>query len=117
MITAEERQTALKLLTRTRQNLLDAVAGLTDDQAKWKPAPQRWSILEYVEHLAISDVELIALVRRTLETPATPETPEERAARETAIRQTRIPRGANSAPERLRPKARFATLNEAVKRS
>ena len=114
MITDQEREKALGLLTRSRQTLLDAVEGVTDAQARWKPAPDRWSILEYVEHLAVSDDGLIALIKRSLRTPAQPETEEQRRAREQKIRETPVPRGANNAPEALRPGGRFGWLQDAV---
>jgi DinB family protein len=114
MITDKERESALKRLTRTRQDLLDAVAGVTEAQARWKPAPDRWSILEYVEHLAVSDDELIAMIDRSLKTPARPETEEERRAREQKIRETPIARGVNRAPEMLQPAGKFASLADAV---
>jgi len=114
MITDKEREAALDSLARTRQVLLDAVEGVTDVQARWKPAPERWSILEYVEHLAVSDDALIALIRRSLQDPPRPETEEERHAREQKIRATPMPRGVNHAPDMLKPGARFASLSEAV---
>ena len=116
MITDSERQKALDLLIRSRQALLEAVEGVTEQQARWKPAPERWSILEYVEHLAISDDALVELVERSLQSPARPETEEQRRAREQKIRETPIPRGANRAPEMLRPSARFGSLAEAVEK-
>jgi hypothetical protein len=114
MLTDKERQRALDSLTKTRQTLLDAVAGVSENQARWKPAPERWSIFEYVEHLAVSDDALIALVERSLKTPAQPETEEERRQREAKIRATPIPRGANHAPDAMKPHGRFATLSDAV---
>ncbi len=114
MLTDLERTKAIGLLTRSRQTLLDAVDGVTEEQARWKPAADRWSILEYVEHLAISDDELVAMIRRSLSTPARPETEDERRQREETIRQTPVPRGANRAPENLVPQARFNSLAEAV---
>ena len=114
MITDKERETALGLLARSRQALLDAVEGVTEQQARWKPAPDRWSILEYVEHLAVSDDALVALVERTLQSPPQEETEEQRRAREKKIRETPVPRGANRAPEALRPSERFASLGEAL---
>src|SRR6202166_690632 len=77
MITDIERQKAMDLLIRSRQDLLEAVEGVTEQQARWKPAPERWSILEYVEHLAVSDDALVALVERSLQSPARPETADE----------------------------------------
>jgi len=114
MITDQEREKALGLLARSRQTLLDAVEGVTEGQASWKPAADRWSILEYVEHLAVSDDGLIALIKRSLATPARPETEDQRRAREAKIRDTPVPRGANHAPEMLRPNQRFASLSEAM---
>ena len=114
MLTDLERQKALGLLNRSRQTLLDAVEGVTENQARWKPAADRWSILEYVEHLAVSDDGLIAVIKRSLATPARPETEDQRRERETKIKETPAPRGANRAPEMLQPGGRFASLQEAV---
>ena len=114
MITDKERETALALLERSRTKLLKAVEGVTEQQARWKPGPERWSILEYVEHLAVSDDELVALVKKSLQTPAYVETEEERRAREQKIRETPVPRGANHAPENLKPVARFESLTVAM---
>lgn len=114
MITEREREKALANLLRSRQTLLDSVEGVSENQASWKPAADRWSIREYVEHLAVSDDGLIAMIERSLKTPARPETEEQRKAREAKIRATPVPRGANHAPEMLRPGGRFATLAEAV---
>jgi hypothetical protein len=115
MITDRERDVALGLLTRSRQVLLEAVEGLSENQARWKSEPGRWTILEYVEHLAVSDDELVALVKRALLTPPQEETEDERRQREKGIAEkTPIPRGVNRAPERLQPRGRFANLPEAV---
>jgi hypothetical protein len=114
MITDVERQKALDLLVRSRQALLEAVEGVTEQQARWKPAAERWSILEYVEHLAVSDDALIEMVERSLQSPARPESDDQRRAREQKIRETPMPRGANKAPKMLRPSARFQSLAEAL---
>jgi hypothetical protein len=114
MITDKERQAAVDLLVKTRQTVIDAVSGLTEEQARWTPSPDRWCILQYLEHLAISDDALIALVKRALETPATPETLEQRKEREAKIRATPVPRGVNNAPAGLRPQFRFATVPQAL---
>jgi hypothetical protein len=114
MLTDKERENTLKRLTRSRQTLLDAVDGVTESQARWKPAADRWSILEYVEHLAISDDGLVEMIRKSLETPARPETEEQRHQREQKIRETPMPRGVNRAPEMLVPGGRFQSLADAM---
>ena len=114
MLTDKERESTINRLTRSRQTLLDAVDGVTETQAHWKPAPDRWSILEYVEHLAISDDALVAMIRKSLATPARPETEEQRKAREQKIRETPMPRGVNRAPEPLQPAGQFSSLAAAM---
>jgi len=114
MITERERERALELLNRSRQTLLDAVQGVNDEQARWKPGVDRWTILEYVEQLAVGDDALVDLVRRCLASPPQVETEEERRIREQKIRDTPVPRGANRAPDSLQPAGRFASLDEAV---
>src|SRR5260370_40869278 len=114
MLTDPERQKGTHVLPKTRQILLDAVDGVTENQARWKPSPDRWSILEYTEHLAVSDDGLVALVQKSLQTPAKTETADERRERENKIRATPIPRGLNKAPHTLRPSGRFASLAEAL---
>ena len=114
MLTDQERQDAIDHLTKTRQTVIDAVAGLTENQARWRPSPTKWSILGYLEHLAVSDDSLVALVKRTLQNPAEPETTEQRAAREAKLRDTHAPRGANQAPDSLKPAERFKNIQEAL---
>jgi DinB family protein len=114
MITDLERQKALDLLVRSRQVLLDAVHGVSEEQARWKPAPDRWSIAEYVEHLAVSDDALIALIERSLQTAPQPETEDQRRQREKKIRETSIERGVNQAPDNLKPNGRFGSLSGAI---
>src|SRR5579862_7641320 len=109
MLNDNEREKALHLLVRSRQTLLDAVEGVTEQQARWKPAPDRWSILEYIEHLAVSDDALVGVVEMALASPPHHESEEERSAREQRRRETVIPRGGNPAPENLKPAARFSS--------
>jgi len=114
MITEPEREVALGLLTRSRQVVLDAAAGVTETQATWQPYAERWSVRQYVEHLAISDDALVAMIRKCLDGPVVEETPEAKEARLAKIRATVMPRGVNKAPESLKPDGRFASLADAV---
>ena len=111
----QEREKALQLLERTRLTLRAAIKGVTSAEAAWKPGPDRWCILQYVEHLAISDAGLVALVKRIMAEPATPETVEQQKEREERIRSTPVPRGANRAPAALVPPGIYADLGEAMR--
>jgi uncharacterized damage-inducible protein DinB len=52
-LSQSEREKALRYLEETRAGVGDAVKGLSDAQWKFKPAADRWSIAEVVEHLAL----------------------------------------------------------------
>jgi uncharacterized damage-inducible protein DinB len=52
-VTPTERDRAIRYLADTRDRLADAVKGLSDAQWKFKPAPDRWSVAEVVEHIAV----------------------------------------------------------------
>ena len=114
-MTQEEREKAISLLTRSRQTVREAVAGVTAEEARWTPAPERWCVLQYVEHLALSDDGIVGMVKRIMNEPPTPETAEERVAREERIRSMPMPRGVNRAPKSLQPAAKFASVEEAMK--
>jgi len=44
-------------LEANAQVIAAQVSGVTDTQARWRPAPDKWSILEVVTHLADEEVE------------------------------------------------------------
>ncbi|MEO7143822.1 MAG: DinB family protein [Bryobacteraceae bacterium] len=48
-----DREFAMSYLQATRKQFLDMVSGLTTEQWNYKPGPDRWSIAEIAEHLAI----------------------------------------------------------------
>ena len=50
-----ERGHAVRYLTETRNGVVEAVKGLSETQWKFKPATDRWSIAEIVEHLAVTE--------------------------------------------------------------
>lgn len=54
-LTSLERQRLLAHIQMTESWLADEVAGLSDEQVRFRPAPGAWSILEVIEHLAISE--------------------------------------------------------------
>src|SRR5260370_36508569 len=71
-ITDEERDSAVARLQSSRDLLIDLIGEVSPAQASFRNAPERWSILELVEHLAISEDALVGIVRHSLETPPRP---------------------------------------------
>ncbi|MGH2566484.1 MAG: DinB family protein [Ginsengibacter sp.] len=57
-LTDAERKFAIDHLKQTQADLVAAVQGLSDVQLNFKPAPDRWSILECVQHIMLSSKSL-----------------------------------------------------------
>jgi len=114
-ITDQERAAAIARLESSRDRLLAAIASVTDQQAAFQPSPERWSILQLVEHLATSDPGLMALIQRSLASPAQPELMEQARKHDHRFlgELKPLPRGVNKAPENLQPKSVYKTLAEA----
>ena len=49
----------LDAINGTRIDLLEEVTSLPSDLVVWKPAPDRWSILEIVEHLVLAEQDVL----------------------------------------------------------
>jgi len=65
-LTSSDREKGLRYLADTRNGHVDATKGLSEAQWKFKPAPDRWSIAEIVEHLAFVENLLLENVRPQL---------------------------------------------------
>ena len=53
-LTDAERNFAIDNLKQTQSDLIAAVQGLSDAQLNFKTAPDRWSVLECVQHIVLS---------------------------------------------------------------
>jgi hypothetical protein len=54
-LTPAEKEHALQYLQSTRKDLLDATKGLSEAQWNFKPAPERWSVAQVMEHIAAAE--------------------------------------------------------------
>jgi len=73
-LTKEDRGKAVAELEGSRQAFLDATKGLSETQWNFKPAPDRWSVAECAEHIALSESFIFGLVSEKIASnPATPE--------------------------------------------
>lgn len=52
-LTDADREEGLAQLERTRKAVVEATKGLSEAQWKFKPASDRWSVAEVVEHMAV----------------------------------------------------------------
>jgi len=72
-LTAEERAKAIKLLKESQAETLEALEKLSDAQLKFKPAPERWSVLECAEHIMLAEGQLFSAVQRAVATKPNPD--------------------------------------------
>ena len=67
-----DRKASLKYLKDTRVALKKSVAGLSEEQVKFKPTPESWNIAECVEHLGIVEGALFGAIQQSIIPPADP---------------------------------------------
>jgi len=116
-LTSQEREAALKQFGTTRDNFLKSIAGLSQAQWTFKPAPGRWSVAEVAEHITVSESTLFGLVQKQIMTPAAaPEKREQVKGKDELILE-KVPDRSHKvqAPEFLRPTGRWATEAELTK--
>ncbi len=107
-ITDAERERAVRYLDSTREKVLASVHGLSEAQWKWKPAPERWSVAECVEHITATEQLLFERLQAALKEPAQPEKKALVKGKENLImkavpsRERRV-----TAPEEVRPTGRW----------
>jgi hypothetical protein len=106
-----DRALAVANLQATRDALQNAVAGLSEAQARFKPSPDRWSVEEIVEHLAVVEHGLYAFITRLHEVSNDPHATESAASLARLSDRKKYP---FAAPERVLPKKRFDSLTAAL---
>src|SRR5271157_1271471 len=106
-----DRDLLLRLLAESQQKLCDAAKGLSDEQARQRPAPDRWSVLECVEHVGLVEDAMFATFTTKL---APSDALADRGREEMFLRGAGRRERKFSAPERVRPSSRFPSLTAAL---
>ena len=113
-ISKGDREFGMSALHASRKLFLDSVAGLTDAQLNFKSAPERWSIAEIAEHVALAEQFIFQASEAALKAPAREKMADPGKLDETIL--ARIPDRSvkATAPEALRPQNHFKSTAEAV---
>lgn len=70
-LTQAERDRGIHYLEQTRDGVIAATKGLSEAQMKFKPAPDRWSIAEVLEHIAtVEDALFQNVTEKVMKAPA-----------------------------------------------
>ncbi|MEY2529429.1 MAG: hypothetical protein QOJ05_1519 [Verrucomicrobiota bacterium] len=116
-LTTEERNKAIDYLKETRKDFLASIDGVSDAQWKFKAAPDRWSIAETAEHIALAEQLIWEMISgKIMKDPPAPEKRAEVKGKEEVI-LTKIPDRSRKAqaPEQLRPTGKWAIKAALVK--
>jgi hypothetical protein len=104
-MTPAERARAIDYLNETRQNLIRSTEGLSPTQLQYKPAPDRWSVAECIEHISVTEGFILGNINKTLEQAAASSAPafgDDGIVQMVTDRSTRI-----KGPEVLMPTGRW----------
>jgi DinB superfamily len=108
-MTAAERERAIAYLAETRENLHRSTKNLSPTQLQYKPAPDRWSVAECLEHIVIVEDFILVAINNTLQQPPasfksamSDDVMDERLKKATE-RATRVKAPANLEPTGRRP--------------
>ena len=110
-LTQPEREHALQYLESTKKDVLDATKGLSEAQWNFKPAPDRWSVAQVMEHIAAAEdfIRVNFVQEKVMTLPAGD--PGRDVKRIDAAVEAMIPDRSHKAqaPEPLMPSNRFGT--------
>jgi hypothetical protein len=115
-LSAADREKAVKYLESTKQAVLDATKGLSEAQWNFKPAPDRWSVAQVVEHIgAAEDMLRGMVVDQVMKAPPRPAGADVAALDKMVV--TAIPDRTNKlkAPEPLVPTNRYGSPEGSLK--
>jgi hypothetical protein len=72
-VSDQERKVASDLLLQTEAGVINSIAGLSEAQLNFKPAPDKWSVLDCVKHIAVTEGALWQMTNGAITAAANPE--------------------------------------------
>ncbi|MDQ2775580.1 MAG: DinB family protein [Acidobacteriota bacterium] len=69
LLSSHELSSATHYLNSTRDSLLELLSGLSDRQWHFKPADDRWSIAEILEHIVLIEASVQAIIGQMQDAP------------------------------------------------
>jgi len=107
-MTADERAQLIQYLKDSQAEFVKAVSNLSDDQWKWKPAPERWSVGECAEHIMLAEGLLFARAQVAIKNPATADWETATKGKTELLLRVMAPRmGKAQAPEDIVPSGKM----------
>jgi hypothetical protein len=115
-VTKAEKERALQYLESTKKGVLEATKGLSEAQWNFKPAPDRWSVAQVMEHIAAAEDFLRTLITDTvMKAPAGEAGRDVKKTDEAVLAMVPDRSHKVQAPEPLQPSNRFGSPADAIK--
>jgi hypothetical protein len=115
-VTQAEKDKALQYLEATKKNVLEATKGLSEEQWNFKPAPDRWSVAQVMEHIAASEDFIREMLKeKVMIAPAGEPTRDVKKTDEAVLAMVPDRTHKAQAPEPLVPTNRFGSPESAIK--
>lgn len=103
-------------LEETKEGLEESVKGLSDEQMQFKPAEDRWSIAQCVEHIILVEASLKNMLESKFKEPATPERRSEVTLSDEDVVDMITNRTSKvKTSDEFQPDSKFSTAEEALK--
>ena len=112
---ATEREQVVRNLADSRERLVLTVEGLSDEQRTFRPAEDRWSIADCVEHIAVVENSVLRSIHQVLQSPPQPERKNETLGKEQVILE-RVPARERrvKGPQEAMPQGRWPDFEELI---
>jgi DinB superfamily len=108
-MTAEEKTKMLGWMRDSHAATLRALEELSDKQLNFKPAPDKWSVLEVAEHIWMAEGLLFAMVEKSLAAPPNPDWETKTKGKSEFLESVMVGRkGKATAPENIVPSGKLA---------
>jgi hypothetical protein len=111
-VSQADKDRALQYLESSKKGVLAATKGLSDAQWNFKPAPDRWSVAQVMEHLAAAEDMIRGLAQeQVMKTPVVPVRDAEETKKADDAVLAMVPDRSHKAqaPEPLQPTNRFGS--------
>src|SRR5438067_3399797 len=115
-VSQAEKGRALQYLESTKKNILESTKGLSEAQWNFKPAPDRWSVAQVMEHVAAAEDFIRAMVKeKVMMAPAGEAGRDVKKTDEGVLAMVPDRTNKVQAPEPLLPTNRFGSPEDSVK--
>jgi uncharacterized damage-inducible protein DinB len=112
-VEAAERELVVEHLAQSRERLVLTVEGLSAEQRNFRPAEDRWSIADCIEHITVVESHILRTIQQVLQSTPEPERQGEARGKEQTILE-RVPARERrvKGPEEVQPQNRWPEFEE-----